>query len=187
MVSSLELEEKDHELNKFIDSFEDDIESLNKKIQILEHQNTALKSENDGLRNNLNSLDTVPLLKHGKETNLFPGEIKEFILLYLAEALKTITEDSICLQVLQDILDSNDFKNTIEEKRNQIKDIMTKNFTIQEGGDKTQDMGFEISDDVKHYRLTYCNDNRYHTTLARALSNHRQTLNAYANILKDML
>lgn len=187
IASSLELEEKDNELNKFIDSFDDDIEQLNKKIQILENQNTALKSENDGLRSKLNSLDTVPLLKYGKETDLFPGEIKEFILLYLAEALKTVAEDSRRQHVLQDILDSNDFKNVIEEKRNQIKDIMTKSFTIQNDGDKLKEIGFEITDDGKHYRLTYCNDNRYHTTISRTSSDHRQPLNARANILRDML
>ena len=185
--SSLELVEKDHELNKFIDAFDDDIEQLNKKIQFLEKQNLALKAENDGLRSKINSLDTIPLLKYGKETDLFPGEIKEFILLYLDEALKNTTRDSRRQHILQDVLDSNNYENIISEKREQIKDIITKGFNMKEHGEKLKDMGFEISDDGKHYRLTYCNDNRYHTTISKTSSDHREPLNARANILRDML
>ena len=71
IASSLELEEKDNELNKFIDSFDDDIEQLNKKIQILENQNTALKSENDGLKSKLTLLIQYHFLSTEKRLTCF--------------------------------------------------------------------------------------------------------------------
>ena len=50
-----------------------------------------------------------------------------------------------------------------------------------------KEMGFEITDDGKHYRLTYYGDDRYKTTIAKTGSDWREGKNIAATILKNMM
>ena len=52
---------------------------------------------------------------------------------------------------------------------------------------KLQKFGFEITDEGKHYRLTYYGDNRYKTTLAKTGSDCHVGRMSAAAIIKDML
>ena len=47
-----------------------------------------------------------------------------------------------------------------------------------------KDIGFEITDDGKHYRLTYYGDDRYKTTIAKTGSDWREEKNKPVNISK---
>ena len=50
-----------------------------------------------------------------------------------------------------------------------------------------KDIGFEITDDGKHYRLTYYGDDRYKTTIAKTGRDWREGKNIAATILKNMM
>lgn len=49
-----------------------------------------------------------------------------------------------------------------------------------------QDLGFEITEDGAHYKLMYCGDSRYRTTIAKTGSDHREGKNIAAVIGKMM-
>jgi len=49
-----------------------------------------------------------------------------------------------------------------------------------------EEMGFEITDDGKHYKLTYEDDDRYTFTLPRSGSDRRGGLNAASDIAKRL-
>lgn len=49
------------------------------------------------------------------------------------------------------------------------------------------DMGFDISEDGKHYKLTYRNDPRYYTTISKSGSDHREGKNIVSKITRTML
>ena len=48
-------------------------------------------------------------------------------------------------------------------------------------------IGFIITEDGKHYRLTYRGDARYHTTLSKTASDYREGDNIALQIIRDML
>lgn len=48
------------------------------------------------------------------------------------------------------------------------------------------DLGFVITEEGKHYRLTYYGDGRYKTTFAKTGSDHREGRNNAAVIAKNM-
>ena len=50
-----------------------------------------------------------------------------------------------------------------------------------------QKVGFEITEEGKHYRLTYYGDSRYKTTIAKTGSDWREGKNIAATILKNMM
>ena len=49
-----------------------------------------------------------------------------------------------------------------------------------------QDMGFVITEEGKHYKLTYYGDGRYMTTLAKTPSDNRTGMNTALEMIKDM-
>ena len=49
------------------------------------------------------------------------------------------------------------------------------------------ELGFEITEDGKHYRLTYYGDGRYKTTIAKTGSDWREGKNIASVILKSMM
>jgi ribonuclease BN (tRNA processing enzyme) len=50
-----------------------------------------------------------------------------------------------------------------------------------------QELGFEITEDGKHYRLTYYGDDRYKTTFSKTASDWREGKNMASTILKSMM
>ena len=49
-----------------------------------------------------------------------------------------------------------------------------------------QDLGFEISDGGKHYKVTYCGDSRYVMTLGKTPSDNRSGSNRASQIIKKV-
>jgi ribonuclease BN (tRNA processing enzyme) len=52
---------------------------------------------------------------------------------------------------------------------------------------RLQELGFEITEDGKHYKLTYYGDNRYFTSVAKTPSDNRTGNNTAGNICRDMM
>ena len=77
----------------------------------------------------------------------------------------------------------------VYEKREKIIKNIFKDYKTMSGvmRQELKDIGFEITDDGKHYRLTYYGDERYKTTVAKTGSDWREGKNIASNILKDMM
>ena len=106
----------------------------------------------------------------------------------LEEALKAATPKTRRYDVLRDILEKNAYKRIRDEREKTIKN-MFKDYKILSGimRQELKDIGFEITDDGKHYRLTYYGDDRYKTTIAKTGSDWREGKNIAATILKNMM
>ena len=50
-----------------------------------------------------------------------------------------------------------------------------------------QELGLEVAEEGKHYRLTYFGDERYKTTVAKTGSDWREGKNIASTILKSMM
>lgn len=182
------IEDAKVEADKILDDFEEDMQKLQEQVEQLSRANDALTSENYGLRSKINSVDRVPVIYFGNEEEFYSGEIREMILYSLDESLKKAVPKSRKYDVLNDILQNNMHSKIREERakiiKNMFKDYKNLSGTMRQ---ELKDIGFEIKEDGKHYRLTYYGDDRYKTTIAKTGSDWREGKNIATNILKDMM
>lgn len=176
------------EADKILDGFEEDMLKLQEQVEQLSRANDALTSENYGLRAKINSIDRVPVIFLGDEDEFYPGEIKEMILDVLDESLKTATQKTRRYDVLNDILEKNGYERVHDERERMIKN-MFKDYKTLSGimRQELKEIGFEITEDGKHYRLTYYGDDRYKTTIAKTGSDYREGKNIATTILRNMM
>lgn len=182
------IEDAKSEADKILDGFEEDMRKLQEQVEQLSRANDALTSENYGLRSKINSVDKVPVLFLGDEEEFYSGEIKEMILDAIEESLKTVTPKTRRYDVLNDILQNNMYEKICEEREKSIKN-MFKDYKTLSGvmRQELKEIGFEITEDGKHYRLTYYGDDRYKTTIAKTGSDWREGKNIATTILKNMM
>ena len=163
-------------------------QKLQQQINELTRANASLQQENQGIRAKLYDSENIPLIYYGDEEEFYQDEIKEILLDVLADALKNTDDKTRRSDVLKDVLNSNNFQKLSSRRRDEIKgllkDYKTMPSTLRQ---KLQKFGFEITEEGKHYRLTYYGDNRYKTTLAKTGSDCHGGRNSAAAIIKDML
>lgn len=131
--------------------------------------------------------EDVAVIYLGVEDEFFPGEIKEMILEAVDEKLKNTAPKSRRHDVLSDIIQKNGFEGTAEKRANSVK-ILLKDYRTMSGTlrQALMDLGFTITEDGKHYRLTYYGDGRYKTTVSKTASDHREGKNIASTIIKNM-
>lgn len=181
-------ERAENEIEEYLGAFDEDLEKYKKQIDELTRSNASLQMENQGLRAKLSGAESVPVLYLGDEDEFFQGEIKEMLLDAVSEALKGTPAKTRRADVLNDILMNNGYQNIRAEREEQIK-TMLRDYKSLTGTLRQQlvNLGFKITEDGKHYRLTYYGDNRYKTTLSKSGSDHREGINIARIILKNMM
>jgi hypothetical protein len=110
------------------------------------------------------------------------------ILSVLSDAMPTLLPQSRRLNVVQDIVGSNDYQHLSDNKAEEIKRLL-KGYTGMPGRLRQAliEFGFVITDEGKHYKLTYYGDGRYQTIFAKTPSDARAGKNNAATIVKNML
>jgi hypothetical protein len=127
------------------------------------------------------------LLKFGAEDDLYEGEIKDLILSVLSEALKNQRAGSRRLDVLSDVVEANGYSGLSAARTEEIKRLLKGYDGLPSPlRQRLMNMGFSITDDGKHYKLTYYGDGRYQTILAKTPSDHRAGANNALEIAKMM-
>lgn len=162
------------EAYQLLDSVDEELQDLQKQVEALTRANEALQYENHGLKTKLDSKDAVPVLYMGDEYEFYPGEVKDLILSALSEALKGIPANSRKADVVHDIIENNDYQKISAGKAEEVKRLLK----IYDGmSAKTRqalkELGFEITEEGKHYKLTYYGDGRYQVTFAKTPSDGR--------------
>lgn len=173
------------EANALIASVDEDMAKLRKQISDLTIQNEVLLQENQGLRNKLNNIDTIPVLTFGDEYDFYEGEIKDLVLSTLHDSLKGIPDRSRRKDVIKNIIKNNDYKHLSEDKAEDIKRLL-KGYDRMSAKLK-QDLesyGFEIKEDGKHYKVFYYGDSRYSEILSKTPSDWRTGKTAALKLIK---
>lgn len=187
LAAELEKAKALNDADELIAYFDDDIKKLQQQVEQLTKANDALSYENQGLKAKLDSTEDVAIIYLGVEDEFFPGEIKEMILEAVAEKLKNTAAKTRRYDVLADIIQRNGFEGASEKRANTIKillrDYRTMSGTLRQA---LMDLGFTITEDGKHYRLTYYGDGRYKTTVSKTASDHREGKNIASTIIKNM-
>ena len=155
------------------------MKKLQRQVEELTRANEALQFENQGLKAKLDSRDTVPVLFMGDEFEFYPGEIKDLLLAALTEALKATTPKSRRADVVLDIIRNNDYQKLSQTKAEELKRLL-KNYDGMSGRTRQalKNLGFEITEEGKHYKITYYGDGRYQTTYSKTPSDGRTGKNS---------
>ncbi|MBO7514797.1 MAG: hypothetical protein J6T47_04175, partial [Lachnospiraceae bacterium] len=175
-----------------VDAFDDDMKRLQRQVDELTRSNEALQYENHGLRAKLAAGEAVPLLTMGDEEELYPNEIKELVLAVLDDALKKMDPDPQAVMrrrdVVADILQNNAYQHLIENRAEEIKRLL-KNYDGMPSRlrSELERFGFTITEEGKHYKLTYFGDERYQTTFSKTPSDVRTGKNSAQEIQRKML
>ena len=180
-----EIQDENEELYAVFD------EQLSEQTKTIEEQNRrimALEQENHGLRNKIDGMDELPLLYFGEEDELYDGEIREIVLDILSDCLKILKPKSRRSDIINDILENNEFHNIPEKKRIEIKRIL-KGYSSLTASMKQSlnELGFEVKSDGKHYKLEYYGDWRYLVIASKRGSDHRAGDNLISEITKNIL
>lgn len=175
------------ELDDYIEAFDKEIDA--KDVQLLDAENEILR-----LRAEVRALEaTSPSTSHtglnlGTEQDFFPGEIQEIVY----DAISTASENSLFnsrrFHVLNSIISNNKKTSFHEEIREEIKNILRHYKSMsKDTRSALEKIGFTISDEGKHYKLVYHDDERYTFSLAKTGSDHRGGLNSVSDISKYLL
>lgn len=186
--AELARQKAESEVETYIGAFDADNAKLRQQIEELTRANTSLQLENQGLREKLNGIDEVPILFLGDEEEFYQGEIKEMILDAVDEKIRNLGQKTRRWDVLNDVLHNNDYQNCRDEREGIVKALFKDYKTLTNSmRQQLLELGFEVTEEGKHYRLTYYGDGRYKTTIAKTGSDWREGKNIASVILKSMM
>jgi hypothetical protein len=156
----------------------DEYVKAQKQVEELTKQNARLQSELAGLRARVDSMGENPLLYYGDEKEFYQGEMLEFVLAALSEKLDRLPKEQHpklrVVDVLQDLLNANESEGVQKQRQEELKRVLKGERTLTASIRRTLiDMGFRITSEGKHHKLTYYNDDRYIVTMSKSGSDWR--------------
>ena len=173
------------EADQILEAFDETVQGMENRIDEMSKVIATLQFENQGMKNKLDSLDTIPVLYMGEEYEFYQGEYKDLLLEVLSEALKGLPPNSRRHDVVKDVIQANDYRRLGETRSARLKNIMrTYDGMTSRIQKELAELGFVISEDGKHYKLTYYGDSRYLFTLAKTPSDGRSGPNTGQKMLK---
>ena len=189
LVEKRRLEENRKQTSKDKDEYWDAYVQAQTQVEALTEQNERLQNEIAVLRARMDSMGENPLLYYGREEDFYQGEILEFVRAALSEKLRRLPEEKDnplrCADVLQDLLNANECEEIQEQRQAELKRVLKGYRTLTPDIRRTLiDMGFKITSDGKHHKLTYYGKDRYTVTMAKSGSDYRGGDNLFSEIKK---
>ena len=180
-------EEAEKEAEKILDGFDNELRYLQKQVEELTRANESLQIENQGLKARIDESSEVPLIYSGRETDLYPGEIRDLLLTVLSEIQTSLPEKTRRYDVVKDLLAENEWQRVSEANAEEIKKLL-KTYAGMTSAvrQKLESLGFEITEDGKHCKLTYYGDDRYQIILSKTPSDYRTGKNSSQKIIKTV-
>lgn len=172
--------------NDIYDKAVQTIDEIKKQLKELTHENERLTAENNGLRTKLSGIEMLPLLVFGEEDELFPGEIKDLVLAVLDKYAHD-HPDCRRAHVFSDLVSKNKYLRINAKKEADLKSKL-KGYSHMTGAMRQflEGLGFTITEDGKHYKLTYYHDPRYAVAFPKSGSDWRGGLNQVSELANKM-
>lgn len=170
------------QLQEYVDAFDAEIAAKQARIDEVDQENARLNAEVRRLSAASNSSEQG-ILRRGKEQDLYQHEIADIVIDALSDASRTAREGSRRLHVLRDLLAENSASGERQQLEEAIKALLK---TYRDMDAKTKNalvrLGFDISEDGKHYKAVFQGDGRYTFTLPKTSSDHRAGKNIASDI-----
>ena len=188
MTAERDKQKAEDEVDKIYEAFDEDLRTLQEKVEELTKANEALQYENQGLRAKYSAVSATPIVYLGDEEEFYQGEIRDMVLGTLDEGLAATEKATRKADVLEDILENNPYYHLSDERKQRIKALF-KGYKSLTGAMRQEllSLGFEITEAGKHYKITYGGDPRYMVTVGKTPSDNRSGSNNAAIISKTML
>ncbi len=171
------------ELAEYISAFDKDIELKQRGIDEREQEIARLASENRRLSHLADSA-TQGLIHLGEEHDLHNGEIRDIIIAALKDAEQRIAQPgSRRAHVIHDLLQANQPSGRADEIGNELKELLReyRSMDAKIRSAMTR-LGFDLSDDGKHWKAVYQGDHRYTFSFPKTGGDHRGGLNMVRDI-----
>lgn len=176
------------EVNPYIDESERELEELRHQLRDAEREIKQLKSEIRAYESDLQGSGRVTF-RIGNEIELYDNEIFEIVRDAASDTLDKLNNLDPQkyirrVHVLKSFVDANfDVKTGPSSEREKLKAVL-KGYTKMDN--KTRkgllDLGFSVSEDGKHCKLTFKEDDRYTFSIPKTTSDHRAGLNAASTL-----
>lgn len=170
------------ELQAYMDAFDAEITAKQTRVVDAEDEIARLTAEVRRL-SGLEQSSEGGLIQQGEEQDLYEQEIRDIVIDVVADASRTAREGSRRQHVLLDILKANPPSDTRQRLEGEVKSLL-RTYRDMDGkirGALTK-MGFEISEDGKHYKAVFQGDGRYTFSIPKTSSDHRAGKNMASDI-----
>lgn len=174
------------EINKYIENFDKDIKARVEQLADAEREIARLKAEVRKYESR-NPMSAALSVVTGQEQEFYDGELLSILRDAIVDASQHVKKDSRRQHVLNSIAKTLPSNDEALSKREKLKELLREyrsmTSKIRQG---LLELGFEIEEDGKHYKLIFQGDDRYTFTLAKSGSDHRGGLNAASDISKHL-
>lgn len=170
-------------------SIDEYAQAFDAELKAKDHRLTEAEAEIQRLNVEIRRLSagagssSARLLALGKEHDLYPHEIQDLVISVLQGAARNLKDGSRRQHIVHDLLEANSLNGESASIESQIKAAMR---TYRDMDAKTRgllnDVGFAISEDGKHYKITFRGDSRYMFALPKTSSDHRAGKNMVSDI-----
>ncbi len=171
------------EIDDYVAVFDSEVKAKNKQLEDAEAEIQKLTSR-------IRQIDTgrvtpTSSFQINNEQEFFAGEFSDIIGDGINLALESSQKGSRRQHVLSALLTSLSSSGTAKTKRNELKEILKGYRSMTKATkDGLVRLGFSITEEGKHYKLVYMQDERYGFTLPKTGSDHRGGMNAVSDIAK---
>jgi hypothetical protein len=175
------------EVQRYVDEFDKELKSKQEELEDAEREIARLEAEVRKYQAQ-SPMQSGLFLQTAPEQDLYAGELLGVVGDAIADAVTRVTEDSRRQHILKSIVAANPPTGEAEAMRNRLKSLL-RDFRSMEAKVRSalQDMGFEISEEGKHYKIVFQGDERYTFTMPKSGSDHRGGLNLAGDISRLLL
>jgi len=175
------------EVQKYVDEFDKELKSKQEKIEDAEREISRLEAEVRRYQAQT-PMQSGLVLQTAPEQDLYAGELLGVVRDAIADAVTRVTEDGRRQHILNSIVQANPPTGEAEAMRNRLKALL-RDFRSMDAKVRSalQAMGFDISEEGKHYKIVFQGDDRYTFTMPKSGSDHRGGLNLAGDISRLLL
>jgi hypothetical protein len=170
------------EIDKYVFAFDEELKSKDAKLADAEKEISRLEAEIRKFQV-INPMQAGLSLRTGKERDLYAGELIFIVRDALSDAIERVPNDSRRKHVLSSMVEANLATDENVSLRERLKALL-RDYRSMDAKTRSalQDMGFQISDDGKHYKIVFQGDDRYTFSMPKSGSDHRGGLNLAGDI-----
>ena len=174
--------EGSHELKQYISNFDSELQAKSQQLVDAEREIMRLKADVRRYQSQSSHISGL-FLKTGGEQDLYPGEIRGIVFDAIEEARTRVLDASRRQHVLANIAHANPPNGEAAKMHDLIKAILRDYRSMDSKTRRSlEEIGFEITEDGKHYKMIFQGDGRYIFTLSKSGSDVRGGLNQASDI-----
>jgi hypothetical protein len=170
------------ELQEYVEAFDADLAAKQARVNEAEEEIARLNAEIRRLSASTPS-SASGLIQRGAEQDMYQHEIVDIIIDALTDANRVAREGSRRQHVLEDLINANPASGARQALEEEIKTLLK---TYQDMDAKTRNalarLGFDLTEEGKHYKAVFQGDGRYTFSLSKTSSDHRAGKNLASDI-----